>query len=100
MRPTANPWAHQIAGDIQALPYADNAVEFKKIYKGKLLNLWLDEDTKEHFLKLDATDLRAQEKSVAISITEDKRRGVEEKQTFFQCQEQNCGKISRQKEGY
>ena len=41
LRPTANPWAHQIAGDIQALSYSDNAVEFKKIYKGKLLNLWV-----------------------------------------------------------
>ena len=73
LRPTANPWAHQIAGNIQALSYSDNAVEFKKIYKGKLLNLWLDEDTKGLFLKLDATELRAQAKSVAISITEEKR---------------------------
>ena len=60
-------------GDIQALSYSDNAVEFEKIYKGKLLNLWLEEDTKGLFLKLDATELRAQEKSVAISITEEKR---------------------------
>ena len=51
LRPTANPWAHQIAGDIQAHSYADNAVEFKKIYKGKLLNLWLDEDTKGLFFE-------------------------------------------------
>ena len=36
LRPTANPWAHQIAGDIQALSYVDNAVEFKKIYKGEV----------------------------------------------------------------
>ena len=33
LRPTANPWAHRIAGDIQALSYSDDAVEFKKIYK-------------------------------------------------------------------
>ena len=75
-------------------------MEFKKIYKEKLLNLWLDENTKEHFSKLDATELRAQEKSVAVPITEDKTRGVEEKHTFFQCQEQNCEKNSKRKEGY
>ena len=56
LRPTANPRAHQIARDIQALSCVDNAVEFKKIHKGKMLNLWLDEDTKEHFLKLGGAE--------------------------------------------
>ena len=101
LRPTANPWAHQIAGDIQALSYPDNAVEFKKIYKGKLLNLWLDEDTKGLFLKLDATELRAQEKSVAISITEEKkRRGGKTNILPVPRTELWKKKKSRRKEGY
>ena len=100
LRPTANPWAQKTEGDIQALSYSDNAVEFKKIYKGKLLNLWLDEDTKGLFLKLDATELRAQETSVAISITEEKREVWRKNKHSSSAKNRSVEKNSRRKEGY